>query len=146
MNITTFLAEKKCPLSRGMWLHCTRDRKHEPQCHKIYLSTCALGKNSDQPAHLHSLTRIITKTCLYNFDPFKPHFYIVKPGFTGVYTSFLISAQKHRLWVLIRTASLRWFQLVPTIYVLSRNMKKISEFFYVKIFRFSLQKHAYSNI
>ena len=38
----------------------------------------------------------ITKTCLYNFDPLKPHFYIVKLGFTGVYIIFLISAQKHR--------------------------------------------------
>ena len=47
----------------------------------------------------------ITKTCLYNFDPLKPHFYIVKLGFTGVYIIFLISAQKHRLWVLVRTAS-----------------------------------------
>ena len=36
---------------------------------------------------------IITKTCLYNFDPLKPHFYIVKLGFTGVYIIFLISAQ-----------------------------------------------------
>ena len=35
----------------------------------------------------------ITKTCLYNFDPFKPHFYILKLGFTGVYIIFLISAQ-----------------------------------------------------
>ena len=35
----------------------------------------------------------ITKTCLYNFDPLKPHFYIVKLGFTGVYIIFLISAQ-----------------------------------------------------
>ena len=32
---------------------------------------------------------IITKTCLYNFDPRKPHFYIVKLGFTGVYIIFL---------------------------------------------------------
>ena len=38
----------------------------------------------------------ITKTCLYNFDPLKPHFYIVKLGFTGVYVIFLISVQKHR--------------------------------------------------
>ena len=36
---------------------------------------------------------IITKTCLYNFDPLKPHLYIVKLGFTGVYIIFLISAQ-----------------------------------------------------
>ena len=35
----------------------------------------------------------IRKTRLYNFDPLKPHFYIVKLGFTGVYIIFLISAQ-----------------------------------------------------
>ena len=41
-----------------------------------------------------------------NFDPpLKPHFYIVKLGFTGVYINFLISAQKHRLWVFVRTGS-----------------------------------------
>ena len=44
---------------------------------------------------------VITKTYLCNVDPPKPHFYIVKLGFTGVYISFLISAQKHRLWVLV---------------------------------------------
>ena len=33
------------------------------------------------------------KTCLYNFDPHKPHYYVVKLGFTGVYIIFLISAQ-----------------------------------------------------
>ena len=51
----------------------------------------------------------VTRTCLYNFDPFKPHFYIVKLGFTGVHIIFLIFAQKHRLWVLVRTASPRRF-------------------------------------
>ena len=35
----------------------------------------------------------ITKTRLYNFDPLKPHCYIVKLGFTGVYIIYLISAQ-----------------------------------------------------
>ena len=35
------------------------------------------------------LMAIITKICLYNFDPLKPHFYIVKLGFTGVYVIFL---------------------------------------------------------
>ena len=30
---------------------------------------------------------------LYDFDPLKPHFYIVKLGFTGVNIIFLISAQ-----------------------------------------------------
>ena len=47
----------------------------------------------------------ITKTCLYNFDPLKPHIYTVKLGFTWVCIIFLISAQKQRLWVLVRTAS-----------------------------------------
>ena len=45
---------------------------------------------SDQTARMRML---ITKTRLYNFDPLKPHFYIVKLGFTGVYIIFLISAQ-----------------------------------------------------
>ena len=39
------------------------------------------------------VTDHITKTRLYNFDPFKPHFYTVKLGFTGVNIFFLISAQ-----------------------------------------------------
>ena len=51
----------------------------------------------------------ITKTYLYDFDPLKPHFNIVKLGFTVVYINFLTSAQKHRLWVLVRTASARRF-------------------------------------
>ena len=51
----------------------------------------------------------ISKTCLYSFDPLKPHFCIVKLGFTRVYIIFLISAQTHRLWVLVRTASSRRF-------------------------------------
>ena len=62
------------------------------------------------------------KTRLYNFDPLKPHFYIVKLGFTGVYIIFLISAQKHRLWVLIRTASQGSSNEYQQSYVLSRNV------------------------
>ena len=84
---------------------------------------------------LCGLAHTITKTCLYNFDPLKPHFYIVKLGFTGVYIIFLISAQKHRLWVLVRTAPPRRFWRVPTIYFLSRNTKNI-RVFYLKNCRF----------
>ena len=32
-------------------------------------------------------------TYTYNFDPLKPHFYVVKLGWTGVYIFFLISAK-----------------------------------------------------
>ena len=56
-----------------------------------------------------SLHDIHHETRLYNFDPLKPHFYIVKLGFTGVYIIYVISAKKHRLWVLVRTASTRRF-------------------------------------
>ena len=42
---------------------------------------------------VEELETVIRKTCLYNFDPLKPHFYIVKLGFTGVYIIFLISAK-----------------------------------------------------
>ena len=47
---------------------------------------------------------MITSPC--NVYPLTPQFYLVKMGFTGV-NFFLIFAPKHRLWVLVRTASLR---------------------------------------
>ena len=43
--------------------------------------------------HIIVCSVYITKTCPYNFDPLKPHFYIIKLEFTGVYIIFLISAQ-----------------------------------------------------
>ena len=46
--------------------------------------------------------------CPCNVHPLTPHFHIVKLVFTGVYI-FLIFALKHRLWVLVRTASVRRF-------------------------------------
>ena len=39
----------------------------------------------------------ITKTRLYNFDPLKPHFYLVKLGFTGVYIIFFIFLLKTQI-------------------------------------------------
>ena len=41
-----------------------------------------------------SCRSFITKTCLHNFDPLKPHFHIVKLGFTGIYIIFLICSKK----------------------------------------------------
>ena len=57
--------------------------KKYPNFHLKIFSLYFCGKNFS----------IITKTCLYNSDPLKPHFYIAKLGFTGVYIIFLISAQ-----------------------------------------------------
>ena len=62
---------------------------------------------------------------------------------TGVYRGihfFLIFALKHRLWVLVRTASLRRFQCLPTIYVLRKNMKIIKKIL-MKIFIFTAVKN-----
>ena len=63
-------------------------------------------------------------TCPCNENLLTPHFYIVKLGFTGVY---IIFALKYRLWKLVRTASSRQFYRVPTIYVLSKNMKIVKK-------------------
>ena len=38
--------------------------------------------------------KIITNICLYNFDPLKHHFYVVKLGFARVDIIFLIFARK----------------------------------------------------
>ena len=76
----------------------------------------------------------ITKTYLYNFDSLKPHFYIVKLGFAGVYIIFLIFALKHKFWVLLEPPRRGSSNEYPQS-VLSRNMKKISEFLF-KNFQF----------
>ena len=61
------------------------------------VSHVALESKQKNNQQINLIFIFITKTYLYSFDPFKPHFYIVKLWFTGVYIIFLISAQKHRL-------------------------------------------------
>ena len=58
---------------------------------KFLLKSYDLFKDNNE-LNQCTVNSFITKTRLYNFDPFKPHFYIVKLGFTGVYIIFLISA------------------------------------------------------
>ena len=58
-------------------------------CDATQGNMCLLLRSRDNDDSSH----IITKTYLYNFDPLKPHFYIVKLGFTGVNIIFHISAQ-----------------------------------------------------
>ena len=76
----------------------------------------------------------IMLTCPCNENPLTPHFYIVKLGLTGVYNCFIF-ALNHRLWVLVRTASIRLSYRVPTIYVLSKN--KTDRLFHLKISHFT---------
>ena len=59
----------------------------------MFYKDCILTVKPPTPPIKHLCLPYITKTCLYNFDPLKPHFYIVKLVFTGVYIIFLISAQ-----------------------------------------------------
>ena len=73
-----------------------------------------------------SAKKSTTKTRLYNFDPLKPHFCTVKLGFTGVYIIFLIYAQKHRLWVLVRT--------VLTVLTSTHNLCIEQEYENIRIF------------
>ena len=78
------------PISEGVWCdgNQTGSRKklsvlqNGVSCSIMWLS---LRK------HVYS-NIYITKTCLYNLDPLKPHFYVVKLEFTEVYIIFLISA------------------------------------------------------
>ena len=59
--------------------------------------------------------------------PPKPHFYVVKLGFIGVYIIFLISAQKHRLWVLVRSEAV--LTSTHNLYIEQKYKKKISKIF-----------------
>ena len=83
----------------------------------------------------------ITKTCLYNFDPLKPHFYIVKLGFTGVNIMFLISAQNINCMYSLEPPRRGGSNEYPQS-VLSRNRKKyqvfLSDFFQFLEVKFSI--------
>ena len=70
---------------------CVLDENNRKKSLNYHLSYHFIWKGSKWLCGPHS-----------DWDILKPHFYIVKLGFTGVYIIFLISAQKHRLWVLNR--------------------------------------------
>ena len=69
----------------------------------VFRQNCTNSVDQDDLSNqgLHFLS--IMQTYTYDLDPCKPHFYIVKLGFTGVYIIFLIFALKHTLLVLVRT-------------------------------------------
>ena len=70
---------------------------------------------------------IITKTHLCNFDPLKPHFYIIKLGFTGVYIIFLISAQNIHCGYLLELPQWGSSNEYPQ-WIFWAEIRKISEF------------------
>ena len=71
----------------------------------------------------------ITKTYLYNFDPLKPHFYIVKLGFTGVYIIFFIAAQTIDCGYSLEPPHRGGSNEYPQSMFLSINMKIIRVFY-----------------
>ena len=77
----------------------------------------------------------ITKTYLYNFDPLKPHFHIVKLGFTGVYIIFLISAQNIDYGYSLEPPRRGGSNEYPQS-MFWADIWKISDFFYPKNFMF----------
>ena len=77
----------------------------------------------------------ITKTYLFNFDPLKPHFYIVKRGFTGVYIIFLIFAQNIDCGYSLEPPRRGGSNEYPQS-MFWAEIWKISEFFFLKIFIF----------
>ena len=75
----------------------------------------------------------IMKTRLYNLDPLKPHFYIVKLGFTGVYIIFLISVQNIDCGSSLEPPRRGGSNEYPQSIFWAEIWKK-SGFFYLKIF------------
>ena len=65
---------------------------------------CLVKKKQNKKKHL-----TLRKHAYIILTPIILYFHIVNLRFTGVYIIFVISAQKHRLWVLVRTASMRQF-------------------------------------
>ena len=59
--------------------------------HFLSLKTCSAWALDRSPLRGISMAYPVTNTRLCNFDPLKPHFYIVKLGFTGVYITFFFA-------------------------------------------------------
>ena len=77
----------------------------------------------------------ITKTYLYNFDPLKPHFYIVKLEFTGVYIIFFLFLLKNIEAVLTSPQNLCFEQKCE------KNISFLSENFQFLEVKFSIYLH-----
>ena len=80
---------------------------------------------------------IIMITCPCNIYPRIPHFYIAKLGYAGVYLFFLFLLQNIDFGYSLEPPRRGG---VPTIYILSKNIKNI-KIFPVKIFSFTTQKN-----
>ena len=81
-----------CCFYRVNWYYFVL-RLYSKNCllHPFFLSRlCWHSTVTQLTFYLNLYWTIIMKTCLYNFDPLEPYFYIVNLGFTRVYIIFLI--------------------------------------------------------
>ena len=105
----TVACEHQCPRSHCLDLQSDQDlmKNISANCHLLLPSKCLTSQ----------------KHTFITLTPLNPTFIWTNWGLQGIQHFFLISSQKHRLWVLVRTTSARRFYGVSKIYVLSRNMK-----------------------
>ena len=112
---------------------------HTSQCNCVY---CLPNYLPLIKQYRNAFRTYITKTYLYDFDPLKPHFYIVKLGFTGVYYFFLFLLKNIDCVFSLEPPRRGGSNEVHTIYVLSRNMKNVriflSEYFQFLVVKFSI--------
>ena len=105
---------------------------HTSQCNCVY---CLPNYLPLIKQYRNAFRTYITKTYLYDFDPLKPHFYIVKLGFTGVYYFFLFLLKNIDCGFSLepprRGGSNEYPQSMFWV-----EIWKMSEFFYLKTFSF----------
>ena len=96
-----------------------------------------------------SLLLSITKTFLYNFDPFEPHFYIVKLGFTGVYIIFSYFCSGEAVLTSTHNRPKRFLRVSTIYFFLEQKYDKyqniLSKIFHFSVVTFSayLKKHFF---
>ena len=95
--------------------------------------------SSDMSIQIYAIINIKVITCPCYEDPLTPHFYILKPGFTGVHIFFLIFALKHRLWLLVRTALVR--RVTSTRNICLEQKRENYHFFNLKFVIFTVVKN-----
>ena len=80
----------------------TEDMQNVPTCVLLFRNfQLYINPTFSQGGQLKAWFKYKSKhyeTCLYNVDPIKPHFYIVKLGLQG-YTLFFLFLLKNKLWV-----------------------------------------------
>ena len=116
MEDLIYPAQLRCLIRIFVRRYCIVNDQRLIQVDKGYSKYCALARQGNIGVFavrtnpmVHSSQSRKHAIILTPLNPSFTQFYYVKVGFIVVYIIFHISAQKHRLWVLVRTASPRRF-------------------------------------